>query len=112
MWQQKFTQVLAELGCLRCVGLAAQVEGLIASQLGNVHDEYLALEDGTLVSCAEYIRIQYGYKWVLLPSQTSCAQLQTVFWHGSPVRPCGSLGSEAVLEVVKYNAMSSSIIAA
>ena len=45
-----------------------QVEGLIASQLGNVHDEYLALEDGTLVSCAEYIRIQYGYKWVLLPS--------------------------------------------
>ncbi|CAK0748752.1 hypothetical protein CVIRNUC_001857 [Coccomyxa viridis] len=39
------------------------VEGLIASQLGNVHDEYLALEDGMLVSCAEYIRIQYGYKW-------------------------------------------------
>ena len=42
------------------------MEGLIASQLGNVHDEFLALEDGTLVSCAEYIRIQYGYKWVLL----------------------------------------------
>ena len=63
-----FTEERAELGCLRCLDAAAQVEGLIASQLGNVHDEYLALEDGTLVSCAEYIRIQYGYKWVLLPS--------------------------------------------
>ena len=62
VWQQKLTQLLAELGCLRCVDLAAQVEGLIASQLGNVQDEYLSLEDGTLVSCAEYIRIQYGYK--------------------------------------------------
>jgi len=39
------------------------VEGLIASQLGNVHDQFLALENGTVVSCAEYIRIQYGYKW-------------------------------------------------
>lgn len=43
--------------------LPVQVEGLIASQLGNVDYQTLALEDGTVVTCAEYIRIQYGYKW-------------------------------------------------
>ena len=102
-----FTAERAELGCLQCLDAAAQVEGLIASQLGNVHDEYLALEDGTLVSCAEYIRIQYGYKWVLLLMQTSCVQLQRVLWQGSPVRPCGSLGLETDFEAVMSNAMSS-----
>ena len=43
--------------------LPVQVEGLIASQLGNVDYQTLPLEDGTVVTCAEYIRIQYGYKW-------------------------------------------------
>ncbi len=40
-----------------------QVEGLIASQLGNINSQSIALEDGTVVTVAEYIRIQYGYKW-------------------------------------------------
>ena len=39
------------------------MEGLIASQLGNIHSQSIALEDGTVVTVAEYIHIQYGYKW-------------------------------------------------
>ncbi len=39
------------------------MEGLIASQLGNIHSQSIALEDGTVVTVAEYIDIQYGYKW-------------------------------------------------
>ena len=39
------------------------MEGLIASQLGNIHSQSIALEDGTVVTVAEYIKIQYGYKW-------------------------------------------------
>jgi hypothetical protein len=41
-----------------------QLEGLIASQLGNINSETIALEDGTVVTVAEYIRIEHGYKYV------------------------------------------------
>ena len=41
-----------------------QLEGLIASQLGNINSETIALEDGTVVTVAEYIRIEHGYKCV------------------------------------------------
>lgn len=44
--------------------LLLQLEGLIASQLGNIHSQTIALEDGTIVTVAAYIRIEHGYKWV------------------------------------------------
>ncbi|BDA47821.1 probable pleiotropic drug resistance protein 1 [Coccomyxa sp. Obi] len=42
--------------------LTYTVEGLIASQLGDIHDQYIAFEDGTTASVAQYIRVQYDYK--------------------------------------------------
>lgn len=39
--------------------LTFTVEGLIASQLGDINDQYVAFEDGTTASVAQYIRVQH-----------------------------------------------------
>ncbi|EIE18194.1 putative pleiotropic drug resistance protein 3 [Coccomyxa subellipsoidea C-169] len=42
--------------------LTYTVEGLIASQLGDIHDQLIAFEDGSTASVARYVEVQYGYK--------------------------------------------------
>lgn len=39
--------------------LTYTIEGLIASQLGDLNDQYIAFEDGTTASVARYIRVQH-----------------------------------------------------